>query len=98
MEFRPTCAIPGCGGLGIYRCGECLHTFCEQHAAMVRDTSPDHGEGSWRVLCVSCRLRLSAEAPWWETSSVDWVAEARHRRDEHDDARAGEEAHDAPAR
>ena len=29
MQFRPICAIAGCGGLGIYRCGECLPTPLE---------------------------------------------------------------------
>jgi hypothetical protein len=80
MEFRPACAIPGCGGLGIYRCGECLRTFCRHHAAVMSSTSPHGIEGPWRVRCVSCRLRLSVESPWWEGLTVD--QEAVHRRHE----------------
>ncbi len=81
MEFRPVCAIPGCGGLGIYRCGECRRTFCGRHASVVSNTAEHAVEGPWRVRCATCRLNLSAEPPWWDRSSVDWVeAESAPRR------------------
>jgi hypothetical protein len=52
MEFRPTCAIAGCGGLDIYRCDECLRTHCRQHASVISATSAHGGEGSLAgLLC-----------------------------------------------
>jgi hypothetical protein len=67
MEFRPICSAPGCGGLGIYRCGECHRVFCGQHVEVATELSAQGIESRWRVRCDTCRARVpSAPYPWGE--------------------------------
>jgi hypothetical protein len=68
MEFRPTCAVPGCGGLGIYRCGQCHRAFCGQHAEVLSEISAHWVAGPWRVYCQACRQHVSDPASSWTES------------------------------
>jgi hypothetical protein len=77
MGFGPTCAILGCGGLGIYRCGICQRTYCSRHAAIVSGPSAHGVAGPWRVRCVACRMSLPLEPPWWDAPTDEAMPAAR---------------------
>jgi hypothetical protein len=77
MGTGPTCAITGCSGLGIYRCGICQRTYCPRHAAVVSGASAHGVAGPWRVRCVVCHLRLALESPWWDAPTAEAMPAAR---------------------
>jgi hypothetical protein len=53
--------------------------------------------GRLLVCCVTCRLRLSAETPGWDTSSVDWVETESANGDVPDKVLQDKESDDATA-
>jgi hypothetical protein len=59
MEIQPLCSVPGCGGLGLYRCSDCSRVFCAQHAVILSETSERGVAGLWLVHCHACRIQAS---------------------------------------
>jgi hypothetical protein len=97
MQIGPPCAISGCGGLGIYRCGACQRTYCPRHVAVVSGASAHGVEGPWRVRCAVCRQRLPLEPPWWVLPAAGEHEAADRGERELDDRLGGEEKDDATA-
>jgi hypothetical protein len=76
MEFRPTCVVPCCGGLGIYRCEQCHRIFCSQHAEVSSETSADGAEGPWRVRCHTCQSRPPSAPMSWDEPATEGSEQA----------------------